>query len=53
MPYVECDARRAEARPDLCRAVDVRGYPTWFIGGERHEGVLPLGRLAALSRFPG
>ena len=49
----ECDARRAEARPDLCRAVDVRGYPTWVIGGERHEGVLPLGRLAALSRFPG
>jgi hypothetical protein len=31
----------------------VRGYPTWIIGGERHEGVLPLDRLAALSRFPG
>jgi hypothetical protein len=39
------------ARPDLCRAASVRGYPTWIVGGQRHEGVLSLARLAELSRF--
>jgi len=53
LPYVECDARRVEARPDLCRQAAVRGYPTWIIAGERLEGVQSLGRLAELSRFPG
>jgi hypothetical protein len=29
----------------------VRGYPTWTIRGQRHEGVLSLARLAELSSF--
>ena len=34
-----------------CRKADVRAYPTWTIGGQKHEGVLSLERLAELSTF--
>ena len=30
---------------------DVRAYPTWMIGGKKHEGVMSLERLAELSGF--
>jgi hypothetical protein len=52
LPYVECDPRGFAAQPARCQRIDVRGYPTWTIGGQRIEGVLSLGQLAALSRFP-
>ena len=29
----------------------VHAYPTWMINGQKHEGVLPLERLAELSKF--
>jgi hypothetical protein len=48
---VECDPKGANARPDLCRQVGVRRYPTWVIAGEKHEGVLALDQLASLSKF--
>jgi uncharacterized membrane protein len=51
LPYVECDARGAGARPDLCTQVGVRSYPTWVIQGTRQEGVMPLEALARLSSF--
>jgi hypothetical protein len=53
VPYVECDPRSPGARPDLCQALDIRGYPTWMIDGRRYEGVLSLARLAELSGFAG
>ncbi|MFQ5847520.1 MAG: hypothetical protein ACE5IQ_07580 [Candidatus Methylomirabilales bacterium] len=37
--------------PALCRRLAIRVYPTWFIRGVRHEGVLTLDRLATLSDF--
>jgi len=53
VPYVECDARGFQARPDLCERVNVRAYPTWVIGEARHEGVLTIADLARLSGFTG
>jgi hypothetical protein len=48
---VECDPKGADARPDLCSRVGVRRYPTWVVGGSKHEGVLTLDQLAKLSNF--
>jgi hypothetical protein len=48
---VECDARKPGARPDLCDRVGVQKYPTWVIGGRKHEGVMTLTELARLTGF--
>ena len=53
LPYVECDPRGAEARPDLCQAAGVRAYPTWVIGGKTIEGEVSPTDLARLSGFEG
>jgi hypothetical protein len=34
-----------------CSAAGVRRYPTWVIGGSRHEGVMSLDDLAKASGF--
>ena len=52
LPYVECDPKGVNGRPDLCRTVGVKAFPTWVIGTERREGVQSLDDLAALSKFP-
>jgi uncharacterized membrane protein/glutaredoxin len=51
LPYVECDAAGAGARPDLCTQANVRTFPTWTIRGNRREGVTSLDTLATLSGF--
>jgi hypothetical protein len=51
LPYIECDPKGVNARPDLCEKVPVRAYPTWVIDGQKYEGVLSLDRLAELSKF--
>jgi uncharacterized membrane protein len=51
LPYVECDPAGAGARPDLCAQAGVRTYPTWTVGGNRHEGLTPVDTLAKLSGF--
>lgn len=51
IPYVECDSRGADPRPDLCSQHGVRRYPTWIMGDVRHEGLLSLERLAEISGF--
>jgi hypothetical protein len=48
---VECDPKGTNPRPELCRQIGVKAYPTWVINGERREGVLSLDQLADLSRF--
>jgi hypothetical protein len=48
---VECDDKASGGRPDLCKAIGVRAYPTWIIGSQRHEGVLTLEELARMSGF--
>jgi len=29
--YIECHPRRKNARPDLCQAANIQGFPTWEI----------------------
>lgn len=52
LPYIECSpgGRRAP-QAAICNAVGVQVYPTWFINGQRHEGLLTLEQLAKLSGF--
>lgn len=52
LPYVECDARAPDGRPEECRKAGVRAYPTWVIGGRKYEGTIPLEELARLSGYP-
>ncbi|MCS7235628.1 MAG: vitamin K epoxide reductase family protein [Armatimonadota bacterium] len=52
LPYVECDARSPEGRPEECRRAGVRAFPTWVIGGRKYEGTIPLEELARLSGYP-
>jgi uncharacterized membrane protein len=52
LPYIECDPRSPQGRPDVCAAAGIRAYPTWEIGGRRYEGVLSLEDLATLSGYP-
>lgn len=51
--YVECDPRGANAKPSLCKAAKVTGYPTWEINGKQYVGVQSLGELAKLSGYKG
>jgi uncharacterized membrane protein/glutaredoxin len=53
LPYVECDSKGTNPRPDLCEFAQVRSFPTWVIGGQRVTGTQSLEELARLSRFPG
>ena len=48
---MECDPKGLNPQTDLCRQIGVKAYPTWVIGGETHEGVMTLDRLAELSKF--
>lgn len=52
LPYIECSpgGRRAP-QAAICNAAGVQVYPTWFINGQRYEGLLTLRDLARLSGF--
>ncbi|MBI2091370.1 MAG: vitamin K epoxide reductase family protein [Deltaproteobacteria bacterium] len=52
LPYIECSpgGRRA-SQAAICNTAGVRVFPTWFIDGQRHEGLLSLQELARLSGF--
>lgn len=51
--YVECDPKGQNARPQMCQAAGLRGYPTWQINGQLYPGVQRLERLADLSGYQG
>lgn len=51
LPYVECDPRGVDPRPERCSQAGVRAYPTWTIGTTRFEGVMTLDELARASAF--
>ena len=52
LPYVECSPLGPKQPQDpICRSANIRVYPTWFINGRRHEGVLTPGELAHHSGF--
>ncbi len=51
--YIECDPRGANAKPNLCQAAKVTGYPTWEINGKQYVGVQSLEELAKSSGYKG
>jgi glutaredoxin len=51
--YIECDPRGQNAKPDLCRQANVRGYPTWEINGQQYRGMRSLSDLANISGYRG
>jgi len=54
LPYVECSPRgRGGTKASVCIKEKITSYPTWFINGTKHEGVLTPKRLAALSGYTG
>jgi uncharacterized membrane protein/glutaredoxin len=50
---IECNPKGKNARPDLCQAAGVRGYPTWEINGKMYPGVQRLETLADFSGYQG
>jgi uncharacterized membrane protein/glutaredoxin len=51
IPYVECDPKGVNARPDLCQKAGVRSFPTWVMGEARREGIQSPQALAEFSKF--
>lgn len=51
--YIECDAQGPNAQPDQCRAANIKGFPTWEIGGQQYSGTRSLQELAELSGYQG
>jgi hypothetical protein len=51
--YIECDPRGKDARPDLCKAANIKAYPSWEIRGKYYMGTQSLEKLAILSGYKG
>lgn len=52
--HVECDPEgKDNPRPELCKAADIKGFPTWEINGKLYPNVQPLNKLAELSGYKG
>lgn len=51
--YVECDPKGKNARPQMCKAAGLAGYPSWQINGQVYAGVQRLETLADLSNYQG
>lgn len=51
--YIECDPKGKNARPDLCQAANIQGFPTWEINGKFYQEEKTLQELADLSGYKG
>lgn len=51
--YIECDPEGQNARPEVCQAAKIQGFPTWEIKGKLYEGTKSLEELANLSSYQG
>jgi uncharacterized membrane protein len=51
--HIECAPDGKNARPDLCQAAGVSGFPTWQIKGQLYPGVQSLEKLAQISGYSG
>jgi uncharacterized membrane protein/glutaredoxin len=50
---VECAPDSPKAKPDLCKAANIQGFPTWIINGQSYSGVQNLEELAKISGYTG
>lgn len=53
LTYIECDPRGKDAQPDLCKAANIKAYPSWEIRGKYYTGTQSLEKLAILSGYQG
>lgn len=53
LTYIECDPGGKNPQPDLCKAKEIKGYPTWEINGQMYGGVQSLEKLATQSGYQG
>lgn len=51
--YIECDPRGSKPKPELCKAANIEGYPTWEIKGKFYPGVQTLEELSTISDYKG
>lgn len=51
--YIECNPEGKNARPDLCQAANIQGFPTWEINGKFYQGEKTLQELADLTGYQG
>ncbi|MBH8563464.1 vitamin K epoxide reductase family protein [Nostoc sp. CENA67] len=50
---IECAADSPKAKPELCQAAKIQGFPTWIINGKTYNGVQNLDELAKISGYTG
>lgn len=50
---IECDPEGKDAKPELCKAAEIKSYPTWIINGKHYEGTHSLNDLADASGYKG
>lgn len=53
LTYIECTPRGKDAQPDLCKAANIKAYPSWEIRGKYYIGTQSLEKLAILSGYRG
>ncbi len=50
---IECDPQGKNAQPNLCKAANIKGFPTWEIKGRFYTGTQSLVDLAKYSGYQG
>lgn len=53
LSYIECEEGGKDPQPDVCKAKNIQGYPTWEVKGQMYSGVQSLEKLAEVSGYPG
>lgn len=53
LTYIECDKEGKNPQPDLCKAKNIQGYPTWEVKGQMYSGIQSLEKLADVSGYTG
>jgi uncharacterized membrane protein len=51
--YIECAPDGKNARPDLCQAAKIEGFPSWEVNGKLYPGTQSLEKLANASGYQG
>ncbi|HEY9809954.1 MAG TPA: hypothetical protein V6D13_11560 [Halomicronema sp.] len=51
--YIECDPKGRNAKPEMCRQANIKGFPTWEINGKFYPGMKSLKELAKISNYKG
>jgi uncharacterized membrane protein/glutaredoxin len=52
LPYIECSTGGyGTPETEICKAENIKQYPTWEINGKRYEAVMTLQDLAGLTGF--